>query len=487
MSETTTDHVEKDAQDEKDAADATLAGRTAELARERAGAKGTGDEDGSVDEAPTERRPPVSEEAPRPQGSADDAPAGRDVLAAAGSYLRGRATLLAGLARRHRRAAVACALLAICAVVLLGMALSRAGALPGEDVVAADARASFSAPERQAGAFDAGGGLVTQEVEVRSLARSQSAPEGMDAQFGASGYAVAEVVIAYSGQGVRAERGATLGYALVDGAWVALPGARDNGVSWRATDAVDQGKVVAASAELLERAEAESGQAGLAELYAGVEPTVASAEFDEEAQTSVVELAWELPGEFETYACTARATFSFAQASGQWELSGIEVADGATVPNLESIVGTWTGTFQSQETDGDKCLAARSAGLSVTIERAWTSEGVTRASGTVTGLAHYHAHPAGDAESCEGDQAFEAVPFTATRVEGTGVVLETALPEDVGGTVSLTLRFGDEQDPGRATATVETSYPSTGTILFIPYEETLTYADSFLLARADAA
>ena len=43
-------------------ADATLAGQTAELERE------------TKAETPTERRPPVSEEAPRPEGAAADAP-----------------------------------------------------------------------------------------------------------------------------------------------------------------------------------------------------------------------------------------------------------------------------------------------------------------------------------------------------------------------------------------------------------------------------
>lgn len=453
-------------------ADATLAGQTAKLERE------------TKAETPTERRPPVSEEAPRPEGAADDATAGSGVARAAGSYLRGRCALVARLMREHRAATAALALIAVACVVLLALALARAGALPSSEDVAADARASFSAPERAAGTFDATGALVTQEVDVRSVSRSQSTPEGMESQFGASGYATAEVVITYSGQGVRAQRGATLGYALVNGTWT-LVGSSDNGVSWQATSGVGDAQLEAASGSLLGQAAQSDELDGLLDVYADASATVSSKTFDEEAQTDLVELTWTREGTFESYVCQMSVIFAFSQAGGTWEVSGVEVADGALEPSLDPIVGTWQGTFQSQETDGTKCLAAREAAFAVTIERVESSAGVTRATGTVTGLAHYHAHPGRDAESCEGDTAFDAVPFTATRVEGEGVVLEATLPEDVGGTVALTLRFGDDEDPGRVTARVETTFPTTGTILFIPYEETLTYTDAFLLARAE--
>lgn len=451
-------------------AEETLAGRTATLERDR--------------EAPTVRRPPVIEEAPRPDGAPDDAGEGPTGSGAVRRFLRGRAALLARLVREHRAAAAALGLLAVASVVLLSLALVRAGTLPGTDTIVADARSSFSAPERPAGDFDASGALVTQDVDVRSVSRSQSAPEGTTSPFGASGYATAEVVITYVGQGVRAQRGATLSYALVNGSW-SLVGSSDEGLSWQATGGVDDDKIAAGAESLLGRAERELGLDGLLDLYAGADVTVASQAFDEEAQTDLVELEWEREGTFESHVCHMSVTFSFAQASGTWEISGIEVADGALEPVLDSVLGTWSGTFQSQETEGSKCLAARDAGLTVTIESVETSSGVTRATGTVSGLAHYHAHPAQDAASCDGDTMLEEVPFSATRAEGEGVVLEATLPEDVGGTVFLTLSFGDSEDPGRVTARVETTYPTTGTILFIPYEETLTYSDTFLLARAE--
>lgn len=462
-------------------AGSTLAGRTHPLERAaKQDAAAAGDDSA---EAPTERREPV--DATSPQTERPETPAGRDVARTLGAYVRGRAALLADLARRHRAACVALALVAACAVALFAVALVQAGSPPSTDQVQADARAAFPAPERPAGTFDETGALVTQGVEVRSVTRSQSAPEGTDARFGASGYAVADVTITYAGQGVRAVRGATLGYALVDGTWSLMAGARDDGVSWSATAGVSQRRVSAGSAAILERAERESGQEGLAELYADAAVQVTSEEFSEKDQTDVVELAWEVPGTFVSYACRARVTFWFAQASGQWEIRDVETSDGATLPSLEPLVGTWTGAFQRQETDGTKCLGAREAGLTVTIEGATAGADGARLTGTVSGLAHYHDHPSADSNACEGDQALEAVPFSASAVDGAdGLTFEATLPEDVGGTVRLTLSFGDEDAPERVTARVETSYPTTGTIFFIPYDETLVYTDAFTLARA---
>lgn len=49
--------------------------------------------------------------------------------------------------------------------------------------------------------------------------------------------------------------------------------------------------------------------------------------------------------------------------------------------------------------------------------------------------------------------------------------------------VSLTLRLGGPDDPTSATAEVTTSYARTGSFLFIPYDETLTYTDVFSLRK----
>lgn len=435
----------------------------------------------------TERRPPVEATAPRPA-----APEGagetrlRDVAGTVAGYVRGRAALLADLARRHRAAAVALALVACAAVALLGLALFNALAVPDEATIAADARAALEAPEHSGGTYGTDASLVVQDVDVRSVRRSQSAPEGTEPRFGASGYAAAEVVVTYAGQGVSASRGATLSYALVDGTWELLPGVDDEGVSWRATTGVDQQKVLNNVHLLLARAdEADGTEPALAELYAGADVTVGEESFDEGAQTDTLEVACVRAGTFESYECRLSVTFSFSQTNGQWSVSAVEASDGARERNLDALLGTWTGAFQSQQTEGDKCLAAREAGLSVEVQGTSADGDAVTLSGAVSGVAHYHVNPSGDAASCEGDLALEGVAFTA-RLESDdeeGLVFVATLPEDVGGTSTLTLRFGTAQDPSAAVAELASSYSYDDSFLFIPYERTAAYTDTFSLSH----
>lgn len=58
-----------------------------------------------------------------------------------------------------------------------------------------------------------------------------------------------------------------------------------------------------------------------------------------------------------------------------------------------------------------------------------------------------------------------------------------ALPEEVGGTVTVTFGFGVGGDPAQAVARVQTTYPHKGTFLFIPYDQTITYTDVYLLRK----
>ena len=436
----------------------------------------------------TERRPPVEATAPRPAApERPDEPRLRDVGGALAGYLRGRAALLAGLVRRHRGAAVALALIACAAAVLLGIALSRALAVPDEATIADGARTVLSAPEYSSGTYGTDTTLVPQDVDVRGVARSQTAPDGTDAQFGASGYATAEVVLTYSGQSVSASQGATLSFALVDGAWSVMPGVANEGVSWHATGGVDQDKVLSNVHLLLARAdEADGTEPALAELYADAAVAIEEESFDEDAQTDTLTISCVRTEAFETYECLLSVTFSFSQTSGQWGVSQVKVSDDARERNLHALLGTWTGAFQSQRTDGGKCLAAREDGLAVEVLGASVGEDAVVLSGYVSGVAHYHANPADDTASCAGDVALGEVHFTA-RLESDdeGLVFVAELPEDVGGDAVLTLRFGTSEDPSAASAEVRSEYTYDDAILFIPYERTATYVDSFTLRRAE--
>lgn len=461
---------------EPDDADATAAATTAELPShaERDNSLTTNLRPGETGR--TERRPVVetpNDDEPRRPGADDARP--------------GKLRVLADIVSRHRAATAALALIAVAAVTLLCVALSHAFAVPDGTVVAEDARSLLTAPAYSSGTFGVDTTLVTQEVDVRSVSRSQSAPEGVSPQFGASGYAAADVVVSYAGQSVRADRGATLAYALVDGSWSLLPGTANEGITWHATSGVDQQKVLRNVHLLLERLDDQAGEKdqSLADLYADASVTLESETFNEDEQTDTLEITCTKSEPFSSYTCLLTVVFSFGQTDGQWEVSQVSASEGAYDRNLEALVGTWQGTFQSQETSGGKCLSGRSGGLSVTIGSASAADGSATVTGTVSGVAHYHANPGSDTESSGGDSTFADVPFTASLVddEGGRLVFTADLPEDVGGTVSLELRFGTEEDPGRAEALVTTKFPHTEMILIFPHEVTATYEDTFTLVK----
>lgn len=471
-------------------ADATAAGSTAQLE----GRRGPGAGNGSVDEPTDDGR--AGERGDGPSGDTVRRPlvdVGEPEAGAAGEKDgAGRGAALAAWVRSHLPAVAALGVVAVAIVALLVVALVNATAVPDAATIETDARAAVSAPSYAGGTYGTDGVLVTRDVDVRSVTRTDAAPDGSDARFGASGYATAEAVVSFAGQGVSADQAVTLSYALVDGTWERVGDARADALAWRATSGVDQERVARNVSLLLRRADAaqgwdgSDGQPTLEELYADAAVTVASEDFDEQAQTDVVELTLERAGAYESYACTLRATFSFAAASGRWEVAGVEVGDGARTPDLSALVGTWAGTFQRQDTEGTKCLGGRAAGLTVTVEDASAGEGSATLSGTISGLAHYHAHPGRDSESCEGDLAFDDVPFTATLVKdetGSELAFSATLPEDVGGTVDVALGFGTGDDAGQVVARVRTTFPHTASFLFIPYDETLTYTDVFTLAK----
>ncbi|MBQ6522056.1 MAG: hypothetical protein IJI15_04420, partial [Atopobiaceae bacterium] len=55
------------------------------------------------------------------------------------------------------------------------------------------------------------------------------------------------------------------------------------------------------------------------------------------------------------------------------------------------------------------------------------------------------------------------------------------LPEDVGGTVSITLVFGTSEDGSSVIATVATEHPFEDTFILIPYQNKVIFADTYEL------
>lgn len=468
------------------AADDTLAGETTRI----------------PDAQPTKEHPLLEAEstAARPADQ-EDAPHLHDVTLTLGGYLRGRADRIKHFSNEHRAAFVALVLFAVVVIVFLALAFARTSSVPSTKVISDDALERVGAPSYSSGTFGPDAILVARDVEVRSSKRTAAAIASNDAQFGASGYASANVLVTFSSDAVRAEKTATLGYAHVDGAWVAIGGETDAKVAWHATSGVDQQKVVDNLGVVLTRAESSldsdegddsaTHEMSLASIYTTSDVKITGESFDEDAQTDTLQISCVKASSYESYTCQLNVTFAFRPASGQWEIDQTTVNQSAKTRTFDPLEGTWTGTFQSQETDGTKCLAARDAGLTVTIDANSVTASGAQLTGTISGLAHYHDHPSEDAQSCEGDSAFEDVPFTATLVggynEATGsdLAFVATLPEDVGGTVTVTLGFGSSDDPDRVVAVVQTTYPHTGSFLFIPYDETLVYTDLFVMKQAD--
>lgn len=445
-------------------AEDTVAERTAELRDHQ--------------DAPTVRRPPVDAAAPQAR---DEPPHLRDVTGTLGGYLRARAASLARLARAHRIAVALAAVVATAALVAAIALATSAPDLPSHELVVDDAVTRLEAPACSSGPFGWDDILVAREVDVRSITYDADA-----------GDAVAEVMVTYSGShGISAEKAASLRYSATGGSWEPAGEPENVRVSWHTDAGVNEARVIENAGLVLERADRALGLGNdsegptLAQLYSGASVAMESGTLDVESQAQDATLDFTQEGAYERYECRMAVRFVFRSASGQWEIESVSVDDDATQRSLEPLVGTWHGTFQNQETEGEKCLAARGSELVVTISSTRSEAGIEQLTGTVSGVAHYHAAPSADAVSSEGDTIFSNVPFTAALVEDSAdtLVFEGTLPEDVGGTVTLSLSFGSADDPSRAVARVTTVYAHEASFLFVPYEETFTYVDNFALAR----
>lgn len=367
-----------------------------------------------------------------------------------------------------------------------------------------DAWARLSAPEYAPGVFGSQDNLYMSEVKVDSQRRVVRTNDSSQAQFGASGYAEAHVTAKFGNGSVVATKTAILSYAKVGSTWQGIGGEADVSVSYEAVAGVPRTQVLANLDDLLAEGErslkaaaktagGSTGDTGLtlAQIYDGAKVSVESEDFDEEAQTETVALTCVKASSFESYTCRLTAHFAFRPVNGVWEVESVEVNDDAKTRTFQPLVGTWEGTFQSQETDGAKCLGAGASPLSVTFEAAETADGDAgaRLTGSISALAHFHEHPSADSATCDGDEALADVRLVANYYGGhnddvdSDLAFVAALPEEVGGTVTVTFGFGVGGDPTQAVARVQTTYPHKGTFLFIPYDQTITYTDVYLLRK----
>lgn len=467
-------------------------------------------EDEKTLERPLPAEPPT-EELGRAQGQtarngadAHARPHLSDVTGITGSYLRASFADFLAACKRHKGGCLAFGAILVACVFILASATLNARNVPGADFVEKDAWARLGAPEYAPGIFGSQDNLYMSEVKVDSQRRVVRTNDSSQAQFGASGYAEAHVTAKFGNGSVVATKTATLSYAKVGSTWQGIGGEADASVSYEAVAGVPRTQVLANLDDLLAEGErslkaaaktagGSTGGAGLtlAQIYDGAKVSVESEDFDGEAQTETVSLTCVKASSFESYTCRLAAHFAFRPVNGVWEVESVEVNDDAKTRTFQPLVGTWEGTFQSQETDGAKCLGAGASPLSVTFEAAETADGDAgaRLTGSISALAHFHEHPSADSAACDGDEALADVRLVANYYGGHNADVDSdlafvaALPEEVGGTVTVTFGFGVGGDPTQAVARVQTTYPHKGTFLFIPYDQTITYTDVYLLRK----
>ena len=398
----------------------------------------------------------------------------------------------------HPRGTAVLVIVSLIVVAVLALAWRRHSNLPDLAFIEQDARERVSAPIYGGGYFGDDDRLILTQVTVGTRMHSDHAPEGSELEetFASMGYVTADVMLVYQNESVIATKTAILGYAKQNQEWIAAGIVSNEQVSFVATRGVDQRKVLLNIGQLLERANsskpAESSLPSLATLYEGAEFEVTSSIFDDAAQTDTLTIHARKGGRFSAYECDIVATFAFRPVNGLWELVDATVTDDAWVRRFDPLIGTWKGTFKSQDVSaGAKCLAGGRTPLTITIT-SWEDTGTgARIHGTISGVAHYHRSPAKDQNTTGGDAVLDNVPFTATLYEPENIQLSSeatfiaTLPEDVGGTVSITLVFGTSDDGSSVTATVATEHPFEDTFLLIPYQNKVIFADNYELVLLD--
>ena len=394
----------------------------------------------------------------------------RNRAGAAGTYLSTHAKLV-GL--------VALALVAfVLGVVLLGMNASK---MPTDAQIAADARSMLTAPTYTAGDFAEARELALNLVEVESKQHSNTRDDACDVY----------VTATFSNDSVETQANATLTYVREGDTWTCTA-ANTGNASHRALAGVSEQRVLAAIDTLLEEADnPDDERPSLVSLYNGANVQVVDSALAEDGQQENMTLHCQSTGAFVCYECELLAHFKFAPASGAWELASVQVSDGAKDLGFSPLVGTWTGTFRSQEADGGKCLSAREGGLTVEVTRATSAEdGGASIEGTLSGTAHLHPALTEDADATDGDLQLDAVPFTGALQTGDGsgeggIVFVCTTQDTVGGSVSLLLSFGSSKAPDSATATLVSKHSYQDTFAWIiPFMREARFTDTFTLEKA---
>ena len=420
---------------------------------------------------------PLAQEVPRPE---EQDPTLGDVRRTTGRWAQARVAHLRELLGQHRLVAALAAVVVVILVAAIVLAVGTVDA-PSEETITSDALANATAPTRDPGDFGTDAQYEVTTAKVNSRGTSKDGYE-------------AEVEVTFSNGSVEATTTAHLDYQRgADGDWTLRSCSAASSPSFVATSGVDQDRLASASGiqtilraaqESLDKDTGQSGQVvDLAGIYKGATAKLTAEAFDRDSQRDVVQVHLAKAASFTSYECDLTVHLSFDSSSALWKVDQVDVPDGATTAGFGPLVGTWKGTFVSQEPTRSKRLGAMQRPLTLNIQN--TSE--DGFAGTLSTLAHFHPAPDSDAEDSQGDASLSDTSVTGKLNQDASkdgrYVFDLSLPDDSRGTVTAQVSFGTEDDPNAVMATVKTDYSYQQTFLLIPYDSQVSYTDSYSLSK----
>lgn len=417
-----------------------------------------------------------------------------DVSAAFTGWLRGCGKRLGHLVSTHRKAAFATAAACI-ALLLAGTVFAlRASEVPPDDLIRRDARAQLAVPAHTKSNYLGDDPLVLSTIDITEKRASSSRKDACDVTL----------AVVFDNASMETSADATLTYVREGENWTCTAATTSN-ISHHALAGVDTGLALDNLGTLMHAAGTDEDESELlASLYQDAQAELVSEDFDDAKQTDTLRVHCSATRSFMSYECDLTARFRFVPASGAWELAETHVSDDAFDLGFQPLVGTWQGTFRNQKADGGKCLAARDAGLTVKIERAYVKDDdAALVEGTITGVAHLHNKVEDDVTSSKGDVTLEDMPFAGTLRSQTsepdllsqllgmaqkppaeGLVFDCVTQDHEGGTIELTLAFGSDDDPDAVTATLTSERPYQESFLVIfSYDAVTRFEDTFSLQK----
>ena len=432
----------------------------------------------------------VATKAPEP--SAEDQPELHEIARSAGKYVQAKRNRASTFFKEHDKAlgiGIALAVVATIAIVWVVAIFLNA---PAYAQIERDMSERMPTYDYVGGTYGPDLQIPLSGLSVTKRDRAQT-PAGFEANGGGGNAYRVEVEAVYDDGKMRVVRNVGATYVQQGDTWAIASELDEAGISFTALSGVDEGKVLANVAPILQAAR--STQSPLDELYADGEFSIAGGNFvaspEQDTSTDDVIISCKKESGFFSYAGNVTARFAFE--SGEWRLRSAEADASAGIRRYEPLVGTWSGPMVSHEASGGSCYGAQRQQLSVTINTVGDpSQGGGQVQGAFTGMAHYHERLQSNASSNKGDKLLEGMTFTGVisteydRKTGSSLNVECTTPGSEDGNVDLVLSFGTDSDPSAVFARVTTTRQYEETTLFwFPRQATATFTDTYLLTRVE--